>query len=274
MRMKTYDEIKRILVTELGFCDLAAYAKWVAEVRPTLRLTREAILRLSPDDVDCRDFWRVCDDLFGTDPVCNLAIAPEVGKLPFAIETPMDANRMNLLLAKSLGVTAFLEENAQARLKVLEIGTGYGSLRSFIETHTNHIYTGVDVVPRLAAVIQATAEGLLPRELVEAERGKYSYVVSTNVFQHLSARQRARYIEDAGLLLHEGALFIFNIMVDTAKISDLARDAEGNAWAAHYGQYTPIPKAGVVYDQLAASFSILYVTHRYDGLVNFVCRKR
>jgi hypothetical protein len=271
--MKTYDEIKRILVNELGFHDLAAYARWVAEVRPTLRPTPEAIRRLSPDEVDCRDFWRVCDELFGTDPVCNLAVPPEVGKLPFAIETPMDANRMNLLLAKSLGVTTFLEENAHARLKVLEIGTGYGSLRSFIETHTNHVYTGVDVVPRLPGVIQATAEGLLPRELVEAERGKQSYVVSTNVFQHLSTRQRARYVEDAAALLHEGALFIFNVIVETAKTSALARDAQGNAWAVHYGQYTPIPKAGAVYDQLAASFSILYVTQRYDGLVNFVCRK-
>jgi hypothetical protein len=271
--MKTYDEIKRILVNELGFHDLAAYARWVAEVRPTLRPTPEAIRRLSPDEVDCRDFWRVCYELFGTDPVCNLAVPPEVGKLPFAIETPMDANRMNLLLAKSLGVTTFLEENAHARLKVLEIGTGYGSLRSFIETHTNHVYTGVDVVPRLPGVIQATAEGLLPRELVEAERGKQSYVVSTNVFQHLSTRQRARYVEDAAALLHEGALFIFNVIVETAKTSALARDAQGNAWAVHYGQYTPIPKAGAVYDQLAASFSILYVTQRYDGLVNFVCRK-
>ena len=80
--MKAYHEIKRILVTELGFHDLAAYTKWVAEVRPTLRPTPEAVLRLSPDEVDCRDFWRVCDNLFGTDPVCNLAVPPEVGKLP------------------------------------------------------------------------------------------------------------------------------------------------------------------------------------------------
>ena len=106
--MKDHREIKRILVDELGFRDLAAYQKWIAEVRATLRPTPEAIAKLSPDVVDCRAFWKVCDELFGSDPVCNVAVTPEVGRLPYAIETPMDANRMNLRLAKSLGITAFL----------------------------------------------------------------------------------------------------------------------------------------------------------------------
>src|ERR1700722_10394034 len=100
--MKDYREIRRIIVDELGFCDLAAYAKWIEQVRPTTRPTPEAIARLSPDAVDCRAFWRVCDDLFGSDPICNIALAPEVGRLPYAVDTPMDANRMNLRLAKGL----------------------------------------------------------------------------------------------------------------------------------------------------------------------------
>lgn len=145
--------------------------------------------KLSPDVVNCRDFWKVCDDLFGSDPVCNIAVAPEVGRLPHPIETPMDANRMNLRLAKSLGVTAFLDENAHQRLKTLEIGAGYGALKNYIETQTRHVYTGVDVVPRVPGVLQATADGVLPTDLVEGERSSYSYVVSSNVFQHFSARQ-------------------------------------------------------------------------------------
>jgi hypothetical protein len=270
--MKGYREIKRILVEELGLRDIAAYRRWVAEVRPTTRLTPEIIGKLSPDVVDCRAFWKVCDELFGTDPVCNVAMAPEIGRLPYPIETPMDANRTNLRLAKSFGIAAFLEENAHARLKVLEIGAGYGSLRSFVETHTNHAYMGVDVVPRIPGVIETTQDGLLPRDLVARERGAFSYVVSTNVFQHLSARQRAKYVEDARGLLHEGGLFIFNLTVDTGKIAACARDADGNAWAVHYGQYTPIPKGAAAY-QLSAGFDVLYVTQRYDGVFNFVCRR-
>jgi hypothetical protein len=271
--MKGYREIRRILVDELGFCDLAAYKKWVVEVRPTIVPTAEAIARLSPDVVDTRAFWKVCDELFGSDPVCNVAIAPEVGRLPYPIETVMDVNRMNLRLAKSLGFTAFLEENANARLKVLEIGTGYGSLKNFVETHTNHIYTGVDAVRRVDGVIETTQEGLLPRDMVEREKGTFSYLVSTNVFQHLSALQRATYIEDARVLLHEGGLLLFNLTVDTGKIPPSSRDAEGNAWAVHYGQYTPIPKGAAAYDLVSEGWRLLYVTQRYDGLFNFVCQR-
>ena len=272
--LKTYDAIKRIVVDELGFHDLAAYSKWIEDVRPTVSLTKERIERLSPDAVDCRDFWRLCDELFGSDPVCNVAVAPEVGRLPYPIETTMDANRMSLRLAKSLGVTAFLDENAHARVKTLEIGAGFGSLKNYIETHTNHIYTGVDVIPRVPGVREATRDGVLPPDLVERERASYSYVVSSNVFQHFSARQRTRYIDDAYALLHDGGLFIFNITVDTGKTPAYVRDPNGDAWADHYGQYTPIPKAGPLYDQLTRSFRILYVTQRYDGMFNFVCLKK
>ena len=270
--MKKHAEIKRILTEDLGFATLDAYKEWIERVRPTLTPTPAMIEKLSPDSIDCRDFWRVCEEVFGHDPVCNVAIAPTVGKLPHAIEAHMDANRMNLRLAKSRGVTSFLEENASERVKTLEIGAGFGSLKHFIETHTNHVYTGVDVFPRIPGIVEATAEGCIPEDLVEAERGLYGYVVSSNVFQHLSARQRTRYYADAASLLHLGGLFIFNLYVDTGKRGTYLRDAKGNAWCDHYGQYTLIPKSDI-YAELATSFDVLYVTQRYDGLFNFVCRK-
>jgi hypothetical protein len=272
--MKGYREIKRILVEDLGFRDLSAYKTWVSEVRPNSPPTAERIAKLSPDVVDARAFWKVCDDLFGIDPVFNATLTPEVGRLPYAIGTPMDANRMNLRLAKSLGITAFLEENAQARLKVLEIGPGFGSLKNFLETHTNHLYTGVDAVPRVAGILETTQEGLLPRDLVEREQGTFSYVVSTNVFQHLSTKQRSKYIQDAIALLGQGGLLLVNLTVDTAKFPAYARDAEGNAWAVHYGQYTPIPKGAAAYEMFTEPLKILYMTQRYDGLFNFVCQRQ
>lgn len=270
--MKTYREIKRIITGEFGFKSLETYKIWSEQVRPTISLTSDRIEKLSPDVVNCRDFWKVCEELFGTDPVCNVTVPPSVGRLPYAIETHADANRMNLRLAKSLGITAFLDENAGVRLRTLEIGPGYGSLKNYIETNTNHVYTGVDVYPRIPGVIATTPDGLMPAELIEP--GTYGYVVSSNVFQHLSARQRTRYIKDAHTILREGGLFIFNIIIDTGKIPAYVRDQDGNAWADHYGQYTPIPKAESVYGELSRPFGILYVTQRYDGLFNFVCQKR
>jgi hypothetical protein len=269
--MKQYEEIRQALVQGFGFTDLQAYRRWVAQDRANLVLTSELIERLSPDNVDCRDFWRVCDELFALDPVCNVTVDPAVGRLPHAIETRMDANRMNLRFAKSFGITSFLEENAQQRLKVLEIGPGYGSLMNFVETHTNHEYTGVDVLPRIPGVVEATAEGFIPEPLIQRDAASFSYVVSSNVFQHLSSKQRQRYYEDARALLVRGGLFIFNLCVDTGKVGYL-RDSAGNAWCDHYGQFTAIPK-GDIYGELAALFGVLYVTQRYDGVFNFVCQK-
>ena len=189
--MKAYEEIKRILVNELGLGDLDAYKKWIAEVRPTLTPTPERVAKLSPDAVDCRAFWKVCDELFGVDPVCNIAVPPAVGRLPHEVETRMYANRLYLQFARSMGLLAFLEENADDELKVLEIGPGYGGLKNYIEANTNHVYRGVDVVPRIPDVLETTPDGLIPRELIEAERGSFSYVVSSNVFQHLSGHSGA-----------------------------------------------------------------------------------
>jgi hypothetical protein len=266
-------ELRRILVEDFGFGNLEAYQRWVRDVRPRLSPTPELVDKLSPDRIDCRAFWRVCEELFGIDPVHNVVIAPEVGKLPYTVETRIDANRMNLRLAKSFGITSFLEENAHRRLKVLEIGPGFGSLKSFIETETDHAYTAVDVVPRFDGVVEATSEGYLPQTLLDSARGTYSYVVSTNVLQHFSARQRSRCYADARALLHDEGLFIFNLLVDTSKLAPRARDRNGNAWCDHYGQFTEIPKLGPLHDELSTLFRVLYVTQRYDGVVNFVCQK-
>ncbi len=270
--MKQYAEIRRTLIEDFGFLDLPTYRRWVEEERSKLVLTQALIERLSPDLLDCRDFWRVCDELFFLDPVCNVAVQPSVGRLPYVVETRADANRVNLRFAKSFGITNFLEENAQQRLKVFEVGAGYGSIKHFVETHTNHEYVGVDVVARIPGVLSATAEGLIPEDLVKQEAGLHSYVVSSNVFQHLSSKQRTRYYEDTRTLLMRGGLFIFNLCVDTGKAGYL-RDAAGNAWCDHYGQFTAIPKSDI-YGELGALFGVLYVTQRYDGVFNFVCQKR
>lgn len=271
--MKTSDEIRRILTEELGFVNLDAYKRWVDSTRPTIVPSPARIELLSPDAVDCRAFWKVCEELFGLDPVCNLTVSPSVGRLTHEIENRMDANRLNLRFAKSFGITAFLDENAGERLKTLEIGPGFGALKNYIETNTRHTYTGIDVYPRLPGLIETTPDGLIPPEFVEAECGSFSYVVSSNVFQHLSARQRAKYFEDAAALLHGGGLFIFNTLVDTAKTPPHLRDADGNAWCDHYGQYTLMPRVADLYEKIAGMFSILYVTQRYDGIFNFVCQK-
>ena len=136
-----------------------------------------------------------------------------------------------------------------------------------------HIYKGFDVCPRLPDISPTTAEGLIPEDFLQQQQSQYAYIVSSNVFQHLSSRQRSKYYKDCHSLLFSGGLFIFNLHVDTGKLPPNMKDAEGRAWCDHYGQYTLIPKANDLYSELSQLFSILYVTQRYDSLFNFVCQK-
>ncbi len=127
--------------------------------------------------------------------------------------------------------------------------------------------------PRLPDVMATTPDGLIPPDFVQSEAGQYAYVIGSNVFQHLSARQRSKYYTDTHKLLVRGGLFIFNLHIDTGKTPANIRDAAGRAWCDHYCQYTEIPTAKEIYSELALLFDILYVTQRYDGLFNFVCQR-
>jgi hypothetical protein len=272
--MRKYEEIRRILTDELGFRDLASYRRWIEEERPRSRPTKERIERLSPDHVDCRDFWSACDELFGVDPVCNVAVGPGILGLEDGFEARVEANRANLRLAKTFGITSFLEEHAEARLRTFEIGPGFGGLKDWIETNTRHRYTAFDVVARVHGVREATVDGCLPESFLAESRGDFAYVVSSNVFQHLSARQRSRWYSDVHALLRAGGLFLFNLSVDVGNQPACARDADGVAWADHYGQYTLIPKPADLFRELRTRFDLLYTTQRWDGVLNLVCRKR
>jgi hypothetical protein len=274
MPVKKYNEIKRIITRDFGIADLAAYQAFIQNVRPTLTLDRARLEALSPDAIDCRDFWKVCEHLFGNDPISNVAVPPKVGTLAHPIETTMDANRMNLRFAKAFGITAFLEEFAAERLGTLEIGPGLGSLKHYIETHTSHAYVGFDVYPRTSGVLETTSDGFLPEAFLEQHEGEYSYVISSNVFQHLSAKQRSSNYQAASRLLRKGGLLIFNLLVDTGKLPSFMRDPDGNAWCDHYCQYTLIPRPVDLYAELAEHYDILYVTQRYDNTFNFVVQKR
>ena len=79
---------------------------------------------------------------------------------------------------------------------------------------------------------------------------------------------------DAHKLLCPGGVFLFSLTVDTGKSPASARDAVRDAWAVHYGQYTPFPRGHAAYALAGDGFAMLCVTQRYDGLFNFICQRQ
>ena len=267
--MLNYIQIKEIITEKYGFKTLADYQAHLS--KPKKKPTQEEIDILSPDRVNCREFWNVADDLFGIDPVCNISMK---GYANFGAKiTAFQGNRANLWIAKSLGVTAFIDEFAGHNAVVVEIGAGYGSLKNYIESTTKNQYFGWDVVSRCNNIYKLNDDGTFPEDVKLAFNGCVQTIVSTNVFQHLTDRQRLHYIEYASHMVKDGGLLIFNGYIDNNADTPYRAD-DGKCYTELYGQLTPAMTPQWVKNKLKANnFRILVETRRWDNVWNYVAQR-
>ena len=267
--MKNYQEIKDIIVNQLGLTDLDAYAKYEELYRPPNNkiITREEVELLSPDNINCIDFWKVIEEVFGVDCITNTMHENQKW-------TPTDCNRRNLGLARQMGALNVIDWCAQfsSQSSILEIGTGYGCLKHYLEPKYCFNYTGVDVVPRVEGVIQTTPEGLLPDSIKDR---KFFIVYSCNVFQHLSTKQRESYINTAWELLEKGGFLIIALTLHPFQLPVSGMAEDGNLYMKHYGQFTAIPSRTDFLSFIRGRYNILTVTQRYtDDYHCLVCQPK
>jgi SAM-dependent methyltransferase len=265
--MKELDEIKDIIVNQLGIKDQETYKAW-CEAYNTGRkpITNADVELLSPDNVNNTHFWQVVEELFGSDCVGNSLY----GALP---NSPLASNLRNLTLARLSGALNFVDEWKHYSMPILEIGAGYGNFQSYILYNTAMKYTGVDVVPRAHDIIQLPPTGLLPEEVT----GKNFFIVySSNVFQHFSAKQRSQYYKDIAQMLLPNGLFIVNMMVHYWPPEKLPIPAEdGKNYLRHYGQFTEIPFYPQLMDELTPYFHLDFETRGYRNYqFTFVLRSK
>lgn len=232
--MKNYDEIKDIIVNRLGLKSMDDYRKYSEQFygENPKQITKEDVELLSPDNVNCKDFWLVVEELFGSDCVSNTLFGREPDNI-------VESNRRNMMMAHINGTINLLHLYMRRPYKILEIGAGYGAFRNFVESSTIMEYTGVDVLPKIKGIEATKEDGTFTDE---QKSRKYDIVYSSNVFQHFSDRQREQYISDVSNMLDEKGpkLFVMNIMLDL-NVAEKYRAEDGNVYLCHYGQFTPIP---------------------------------
>lgn len=257
--MKLYQEIKDIITKQLGIVDLSTYKKYV-EGSYKREPSKEELELLSPDNIHNGDYWRVIEELFGTDCVSNTNYGTYDDDI-------MESNRRNHQIALTTGMLIPINALQKYAASLLEIGPGYGSFKNYVETNSLFKYTGVDVYPKMPKIISTTPEGYLPEEILKK---RYNLVYSSNVFQHLSNKQRRKYFEDIHFILEENGYFVFNLLV----ISHTSL-ANKNIYLRHYGQYTLIPYIGDVRNELSKYFDFVSELYRFsDGLITFHCQKK
>lgn len=278
--MKQYDEIKDIIVNKLGIKDLAAYQEWIKPFHnppETRRLvTPEDIELLSPDNVHNGHFWKVVEELVGPDCVANSFNA----KLTNAIDA---GNQRNWSLARVTGMLNVADDWKHHHAPVLEIGAGYGNFKYHCMLNTAFKYMGIDAWPKISGVIPTKPDGTMPQEIIDAclsdEKNRVHLVYSSNVFQHLSRKQRSQYFKDIHTILEPDGCFIFNLLVHyddpkSEKPLNLT-STDHRQYLKHYGQFTEIPFYPELQAELQQWFNIHYETRRYhDCFFTFVCSRK
>jgi hypothetical protein len=260
--MKNKEEIKKVITEHFGITSGKAYQEWLVKWRENGgKASDEDLEILSPDNIDCRAFWEVCEEMFGVDGVCNtLDGTPD-------ITDRMQANRTNILIARNTGLLNVFETHSEYHGEVLEIGPGYGSIKNFIEVKTRFNYIGFDVYPKISDVNATDIHGYIPKEFIDAKKETFDIVISSNVFQHLSKKQREKYIEDVSILLKPGAYFLVNIPLTYSTSPDTRH-------MVLYGQFCPIPTIFEFRDILLKHFSIACTSSEtITGVTGFVCNK-
>jgi len=246
--MKTYDEIRRIITEHFGIVDLRAYSDWLSKWRSgEWTPTEEDINLLSPDEIDCFDFWKVTEDLFGIDGVCNTVDSRITADL-----SKMNGNRGNLNIARCLGCLNGIDQLAHEKLNILEYGAGYGSFRNYVEATTQFNYSGWDVYPKVSDIRQTTHAGYLPEEFVEINRGQFHFVFASNVLQHVSTKQKLQFFSDAHKLLCINGQLIINIPI-------LPLNSHSK-YMTLYGQFVEMPTQNMFFGWVTDKFDVLAVT--------------
>jgi hypothetical protein len=254
--MKNANEIYDIIYHQLGLKNLEAYKAYADSFfkEPYRVVTQEEIELLSPDNIDNMAFWGVAEQIFKTDPVSNCQYKKE-----FSIPT---ANRNNLNIYLLDGILSLLQfyNKMAPRMNVFEIGPGYGALKNWIEVNTDFDYSGVDCYPKINGIFETEPNGVMKTETVEAFKGKVGICVASNVFQHLSVRQRNQYYKDVHDMLVINGVFIVSQFYDLGPSNPYGRSADGKQWLRHYGQFTEIQTLSDILSDVSKYFSVDSIT--------------
>jgi len=264
------EEFKEIIEGNYGITDIPTYNEYKRKVSKFGGVTQSEVELLSPDNVNSCSFWEY------------IAKNPEIAKdaVSFGItkeQSIADVNRQNYGLACGLGALQFVMcYKDEVGMPILDIGAGYGMLKEFVEQNTKLSYWGVDVYPKVEGVQAVAQDGsTLPPNIATA---KFGLVVSCNVFQHLSLKQRRHYYEQVADIIYPG-FGIFTVTLSTdgpnSKQKPFKCKDTGQLYVCHYGQYTPVQTVQEIEKDLTEHFNIISVVQRpMDDSFTFHCVKR
>jgi len=224
------DEIVDIITNQFGIKSPEDFKKYY-DKKIEEGVTLEEIELLSPDNIDNNAFWSYLDKEFPRS-ICNI-----VSKEPL---TQAQINHWNGRLALQCGVMNEIFNHSllsPQSCSILEIGAGHGAISFIVQSLLLSYYCAIDVVPRFGNVIKS--DGYTIPEKAEDD---YDFIVSCNVFQHLSMKQRHSYYKEVHRCLKVGGKF--SLAIHTCEFKDRPKvcycEEDNRSYICHYGQFTPL----------------------------------
>lgn len=261
----TLNEFTEIIEGDYKIKDLPSYVEYKYDRKDGI--SQSEIDRLSPDAIRSSSFWEWIEK--------NPELAKDaIGFGMTSDKSIQELNYYNLRLAMSMGTMIYVSMcSGDKNMPILDIGAGYGMLKDYVEKATQLAYYGVDVYPKIPGVLAlADGDSTLPDAILNM---KFGLVVSTNVFQHLSVKQRRNYYEQvAKILIPNG---VFSVSMSAAGLDECGAKGfvckeTGKEYMCHYGQYTEVQTEKEIMDDLRKHFQVLSVLRRlHDNSIAFHC---
>ena len=261
-------EFKDVIEGNYGITDLKAYNDYKVKMGQS-GVTKEEIVLLSPDNINSCSFWEYIEK--------NPEIAKDAISFGVTKEMPREkVNEQNFGLACSLNALSYIILYKECiGMPILDIGAGYGMLRDFVKQNTKLHYCGVDVYPKVDDVYPVAEDGsTLPPNIAAS---MFGLVISVNVFQHLSVKQRRHYYEQVEKILHPdcGVFTVSHIAHLPNSPHKPFRGNDGKFYMCHYGQYTEVQTLEELKQDLTKHFNILSMSHRCMGnTFTFHCARK
>lgn len=228
---------------------------------------------LNPDKIDNRLFWVSLNGRFKYAPVCGATSDCE-----------KDLNFKNLTLFHNL---VLKYKDIFQGSNIMEIGYGFGSFPYYCENYSDTVkinnYYGLDYLNRIEQL-------KYPKKYRFYETNGYKIpgtipdnldvVFSSNVFQHLSLKQKLNYLTLSYDKLKDGGYFIFNsILRNEQLLNDIPEiwgkfDEKGIPYLQMFDQYIEVDDTEHLKSEiLKIGYEIIEFTNIIGNLFDIVLKK-
>lgn len=206
--------------------------------------------KFSSEKMDYRNFWIAQEKITGVDGICNCITNKNINNFDIR-----EANKRNQDITECNGFMGWLklvEMNLTMRnepAKLMEIGSGYGSLRNHLEKREmDYEYIGFDVHSKFDGVVEVEGkDGCLSESQVDFYKNSFNIAYCVNVFQHLEKSQIEKYINQIHELLYDSryAMFMAMFCISGTGLADQSY---------HYGQVIDLPSEWEVNSMIEDKF--------------------